>query len=235
MSAVERQSGLEVLRRAQRAGAHLARRRERQLRHHGRAPAAAARPPSCACCWASRAPTRGRITVDGAPLRPEPGPRPRHRVPALLGVPAPDRAGQRRARARVRAQPGARAGCTAPARRAANDEAAAMLADVGLGHACRCLADRALGRHAAAARDRPGADPQAEDPAARRAVRRARPRHPQRHARADHPALARDRDDRVHGHPRHRRGVQARHAHPDLRPGAPRPAGARCVRRLDHL
>ena len=53
-------------------------------------PAAASR-PSCACCSARRRPTRGAITHR---RRADPRPadaRPRHRLPALFGLPAPDR------------------------------------------------------------------------------------------------------------------------------------------------
>ena len=111
------------------------------------------------------------------------------------------------------------AGSAVPRAGSAIEQGAAMLDAVGLGHVQGRHAGLALGRHAAAARDRPGADPQAEAAPARRAVRRPRPRHPRRHARAGQAALARDGHDRVHGHPRPRRGVRAGHARPHLRQG----------------
>ena len=136
---------------------------ERRVRHDRRRRPAAARPRSCACCWARSAPTRGSILIDGEPLPAEPGPGPRRRLPALLGVPASDGA---RATSLLGlefdARTAARAGCSArPARSAvergrrpcSTRSASAM----SHGH----VSGAALGRHAAAAGHRPGADPQA--------------------------------------------------------------------------
>ena len=73
----------------------------------------------------------------------------------------------------------------------------------------------ALRRHAAARRPGPGAGRRPRHAAVRRAVLRARPADPPRHAERGHPAAPRGRQDDGLHHPRPRRGAQARRPDPD--------------------
>ena len=72
MSAVAGSQRLEGVRRPQRARADHARRRPAAASSPWSAPAAAARPPSCACCWAWRRRPAAGSRSTAQPLRPEP-------------------------------------------------------------------------------------------------------------------------------------------------------------------
>lgn len=72
-------------------------------------------------------------------------------------------------------------------------------------------------RHAAAPGAGAGPDHEAEGAAARRALWRARSRHPRRDPHIDEAALARNADDRRHGDPRHARSLHAGDARRRLR------------------
>ena len=180
-------------------------------------------------------PTRGSITVDGAPLPHRARPRPGDRVPALLGVPAPHRAGQRHPRPGVRAEPEARAAVRGRAQEQARADATELLREVGLGHvldAWPAALSGGMQQRLAIAQalilqpkilllDEPFG---ALDPGIRNDMHELITR------------LWRETGMTVfmvtHDH---RRGVQAGHARADLRSRAPRPAGARRFRRHDHL
>ncbi len=110
----------------------------------------------------------------------------RHRVPALLAVPAPHRARQPDARPGAQGARVSPGGCSARAARGARRSARHARVRRARARA-RPLSGAALRRHAATPVDRAGRDLQAEDPAARRTLRCARSRHHRRHARA-HPA-----------------------------------------------
>ena len=196
--------------------------RARQFLSPSSAPAAAASPPSCACCSArSSRPRRDRSSTSAVP--PEPTPDrgivfQRYSVfPHLTVIEnlllAPT--------ARSRALSGRLFGAAARRRR---DEADAMLERIGLWPTPATAIRRSSPAACSSASPSPRRCSTAEDAAARRAVRRARSRHPRdMHELLDRD-LARARHDRVHGHPRHRRGLQARHAPARLRQGAPRSA-----------
>ncbi|RMT52312.1 ATP-binding region, ATPase-like:Histidine kinase, HAMP region:Histidine kinase A [Pseudomonas syringae pv. solidagae] len=97
------------------------------------------------------------------------------------------------------------------------------------------VSDAIVWRHATATGHRPGTDHETARPAAGRAVRRARPRHPQGHAPPAAGPVARNETDRVHGYPRPVRRFQPRHPPAGFRQGAPRPACARSLWRTHHL
>ena len=118
---------------------------------------AAARPRSCACCSARSAPTRGELLLDGEPLPAEPGAGSRRRLPALFGVPAPDRARQRAARPTNSRQAPLLGRLFGAARRRADRRAPTMIERGRPRAASRQVSEPALRRHAAAARHRAGA------------------------------------------------------------------------------
>src|SRR5690606_16839571 len=161
------------------------------------------------------------------PARPAPAPR-QHGVPALRPAAAPPGDRERGVRA---GGPGRAQGRQARAGR--GDPVAG-----GPGGSRRRLPRPALRRHAAARRPGPRARRGPPGHALRRAVQRARPADPPRHAGRDHPPAPRGRqDDGVH-HPRLVRGAQAGRTHRDHagrrdRPDRqPRGAGGRPGRRL---
>ena len=129
-------------------------------------------------------PTQGRDSDRRQAAAPRTRRRPRRRLPALLGVPAFDGARECHDRLRVR-------GLAAPRppvrRRAAQGDRRRARAARGRGPQGprEQISGAALRRHAAAARAGAGAHAEAESPSARRALRRARPRHPSRHPRSD--------------------------------------------------
>ena len=175
---------------------------ERRVRRAGRRLAAAARARSCASCWARSSRAAARSWSTGRPLPAEPRPErgivfQRYSVFPHLTVLQNLLLGLELARHRCAAA------SAAPRAGRRSTRPTAMLERSASAHARGRYAGRALGRHAAAARDRPGADPAAQAPAARRAVRRARSRHPGRDAELLM-RIWRRRHDRVHGHPRHR-------------------------------
>ena len=97
-------------------------------------------------------------------------------------------------------------------RRAKADEIVELVGPQGL----RAVLPRpALRRHAAARRPGPRAGQRPVAAALRRAVLRARPADPARHAERGHPAPPRARQDDGLHHPRPRRGAQARRPDPD--------------------
>ena len=105
-------------------------------------------------------PTRGSITVDGAPLPTEPG-RDRGIVFQRYSVfPHLTVLGNVVLGLEFAQSPGS-AGCSGGRRRAGARRRRGHAARGRPGPRARCLAGGALGRHAAAAGDRPGADPQA--------------------------------------------------------------------------
>ncbi len=169
-------------------------------------------------------------------------------VPALRPAAAPSRHRQRRLRPRDqgRGQEGASRAGGADARAG------------GPRRPGDAVPGPALGRHAAARRPGAGAGSRPRGDAVRRAVQRARPTHPPRHAERGHPAPPRGgQDDDLH-HPRPGRGAEAgrprrdharRADRPDRPPGGDRrrpgrrlrgrlrPGRAKVVRahaRLDH-
>ena len=179
-------------------------------------------------------PTRGTILLDGKPLPDEPGPDrgvvfQRYSVFPHLTV-----LGNVLVASSLPAARCWRAS-SAEARRAAVEQSPRAARGGRARAACRQVSERAVGRHAAAARHRPGAGQEAARAAARRAVRRARSRHPRADARADSPAVARAWYDHPHGHPRHQGRLRARHPADRVRQVARRPAGARALRRRHHL
>ncbi len=195
---------------------------------------AAASPPSCAWCSGQEAPSRGKLTLDDTPLPAEPGPDrgvvfQRYSVFPHLTV-----LGNVLAVLRIRREPVPRQAvrCEAP-HRVGEGEGAGRCRRAR--RACREISERAVRRPAAAARHRPGARQGAEGAAARRAVRRARPRHPHPDAPADQAALARTRHDGDNGDARSEGGVRARHPAHRLRQAPHRPAGAQPLRRPDYL
>jgi hypothetical protein len=183
--------------------------RRRQLRLDRR-PSGAGKSSLLRLVLGQEAPTRGTISLDGAVLPPECGPDrgvvfQRYSVFPHLTALQNTMFGLECAQSPLLARLFGRA------RRAAQEEATAMLEAVGLAMPCisiprRCRAD------AAAPGDCPGAAQAPAHPAAGRTVRRARSGHPRRHARADPPPVARACADRDHGHARHSRGLLARHA-----------------------
>ncbi len=96
-------------------------------------------------------------------------------------------------------------------RRALRERAMALLERVGLAASADKYPAQLSRRHAAAPRHRAGAHHAPEGAVARRAVRRARSRHPPLHARIGARAVGGEPDDHRHGHPRSPRGVPARH------------------------
>ena len=102
MARVTAQRSVEGVRRAGRAGEPEPRHRRPRVRHHRRRLGLRQDDVPARCCSESRQPTRGQLLIDGEPIVPEPDAGSRHRVPALLAVPAPDGARERAARARVR-------------------------------------------------------------------------------------------------------------------------------------
>src|SRR5690606_7753432 len=132
----------------------------------------------------------------------------RHGVPAPHPAALAQRAGQRRLRPQ---DAGHRQGRAPPPGR--RDAAPGRPAGLR-----RTLAQPALRRHAAARRDRPGADQPAAPAADGRAVRRAGRADPRAHAGAAAGHLdAHPHDGRVR-HPRHRRGAVPRRPHPGDEP-----------------
>ena len=202
---------------------HLARPSQRPRLRRARRPVRLRQDHVPALLLGAGAPTPGTILLDGKPLAARAGPRSRRGVPALFGVSASDRARQCAARQGVRRPRASGRGCSARPAARPSRRRAALIAEVGLAGCRGQISRAALRRHAAAPRARAGADHAAARAAARRAVRRARSRHPRRHPRADEAALERDRPHRRHGHPRHARGLHARHPRHRLRAPA-RPA-----------
>jgi NitT/TauT family transport system ATP-binding protein len=129
-------------------------------------------------------PSGGAVLIDGEPLDPEPQPDrgvvfQRYSVfPHMTALKNVMLGPQLRAAPVTGRLWGAK-------RRALREKAAALLEEVGLGHALEKVPVAVVGRHAAAARHRAGADHGAQGAAARRALRRARSGDAQIHAPAD--------------------------------------------------
>ena len=178
-------------------------------------------------------PTRGQILLDGKPLSPEPGPDrgvvfQRYSVFPHLSVLGNVLLGFEFGASPLMAR------LFGAARRKAIDKCDGLIEAVGLaehrdkypalsgGMQQRLAIAQALAQRA-------------QCPAAGRAVRRARSRHPRADARTDQAAVARAQDDHRHGHARHQGSLRARHAPCRARQAASRSAGARALRRHHHL
>ena len=157
-------------------------------------------------------PTRGTILLDGQPMPHGTGTGPRRRLSALLRVSASDRARQRPSRTRNFERRATRRSSSALRAAMPSKRPGQLIAEVGLVGCGTEISRTAFRRHAAASGAGAGADHEAEGAAARRALRCARSRHPRRDPRADEAALARNANDRRHGHARHARGLHSRHA-----------------------
>ena len=159
-------------------------------------------------------PTAGEVLLDGEDIRkadadatPRAAPASvQHGLPALRAAAASPGHRQRRLPARD-----PRRGARPPA----TSGPAQMIDLVGLAGPCQQLPRPAVGRDAAAGRAGPGAGGRPGGHVLRRAVQRARPADPARHAERGPPPPPRGRQDDGLHHPRPGRGAQARRPHRD--------------------